>query len=288
MKKDLVKKRISGLVSRFSPSLFFRIAYIHNRKRWPSFTHPKDISEIWIKYLFDGKPQKYYCLADKYLVRDYVKDRGLNDILVPLIGVWNSSEEIDFDSLPDKFALKMNFGAGMNIICTGKRKFDKEAAQIRLDKWMNIPYKYSHSEMHYNLIDRKIICEAFIEDSNGKFPTDYKFICINGIPYCILACFGRETGHADYMPFTLDWKPLPEYNKNGICYDVECPKNLKKMIEMAKELSEGLELVRVDLYDTGDKVIFGEMTLTPAGCIFHTWSQKALDDMGDFYYETLA
>lgn len=113
-----------------------------------------------------------------------------------------------------------------------------------------------------------------------------QFICIHGKPFCVLACFGRESRHADYMPMSIDWTPLPEYNKNGMNYLVNRPKNLEKMIEAARILSKEFELIRVDLYDTGDKVIFGEMTLTPAGCIFHSWSQKALDDMGKFYYES--
>lgn len=87
---------------------------------------------------------------------------------------------------------------------------------------------------------------------------------------------------------TLDWKPLPEYNKNGKTYHCSEPRHLAEMIDIATRLSKDIELVRVDLYDTSDKVIFGEMTLTPAGCIFHRWSQKALDGMGEFYWETKA
>ena len=112
-------------------------------------------------------------------------------------------------------------------------------------------------------------------------------MCIHGKPFCVLACTGRESGNADYMPFTLDWKPLPEYTKNGDLYEIPKPKELDKMILIATKLANGLELVRVDLYDTGDKIYFGEMTLTPAGAIFHNWSQKALDDMGSFYYKTM-
>lgn len=181
----------------------------------------------------------------------------------------------------------MNFGATMNIICTDKSKFNTSDAIEKLSGWLTMPV-YSHSESHYNLINRKIICEAFIEDGHGGFPIDYKFICIHGKPFCVLACTGRESGHADYMPMTLDWKPLPEYNKNGKTYHVDEPRHLAEMIDIATRLSKDIELVRVDLYDTSDKVIFGEMTLTPAGCIFHRWSQKALDDMGEFYWETKA
>lgn len=282
----MIKSFLAHLFSKMSPSLFFTIAYIHNRKRVPNFKHPRDLSEIWIKYILDGKPRQMYWLADKYRVREYVKSKGLSDILVPLVGgqVWDKCPtDADFLELPPRFALKMNFGAGMNLICADKSKFDVEDAKGKINQWIAIPKGYSYSESHYNLIERRVVAEAFIEDHNGLFPTDYKFICLHGKPVCVLACTGRETGHADYMPFTLDWKPLPEYNKNGMNYPVSKPKDLDKMIEIATKLSENIDLVRVDLYDTGEKIYFGEMTLTPAGAIFHTWSQKALDDMGKMY-----
>lgn len=274
-------------MSSISPSLQYRLSYFHNRGRWLHLNHPRDLSEIWIKYLLDGKPHEYYWLADKYRVRKYVEDRGLMDILTPLIGVWNNPEDIDFDSLPERFALKMNYGAGMNIICTDKHKLDIGLTKAMLKKWMDAPKAYSYTESHYNLIERKIVCEAFVEDGNGRFPTDYKFICIHGKPFCVLACTDRSSDHTKYMPMTLDWQPLPEYNKHGETYNVAKPHNLQQMIEIAGRLADGIDLVRVDLYDTGTRVIFGEMTLTPAGCIFHSWSQKSLDDMGSYYYKSI-
>jgi len=286
----MIKKILAHLISKMSPSMFFAIAYIHNRKRVPHFKHPRDLSEIWIKSILDGKPREMYWLADKYRVREFVKERGLADILVPLMGgqVWDkcpSKEEIG--SLPPRFALKMNYGAGMNLVCSDKDKFDVDGVMRKIQEWFARPTNYSYSESHYNLIERKLICEAYIEDHHGGFPTDYKFMCFHGKPFCVLACTGRESGNADYMPFTLDWKPLPEYTKNGDLYEIPKPKELDKMINIATKLADGLDLVRVDLYDTGTKIYFGEMTLTPAGAIFHNWSQKALDDMGAFYYKTM-
>lgn len=81
-----IKNELSRIIGAFSPSLFFSIAYIHNRKRIPRFRHPHDLSELWIKYILDGKPKEMFWLADKYKVRDYVKNKGLGDILVPLVG----------------------------------------------------------------------------------------------------------------------------------------------------------------------------------------------------------
>lgn len=249
---------------------FFTISYIHNRRRIPHFNNPKDLSEICVKRVLDGEINKIYYLADKYAVREYVESKGLGHILTPLLGVYEKADEIDFSKLPDRFALKANFGAGRNIICTDKDNLDIERTKALVDKWLS-PGLYSISERHYNLIPKKFVCEEFIDDGSGGFPTDYKFMCIHGKVHCILACSGRESGHADYLPYSLDWQPLYDYYKS-YPKDIELiakPDNLSEMIDIAEKLAEGLDVVRIDLYSNGSRIWFGEVTLTPAGCIFH-------------------
>lgn len=277
-----LKVLFSENIAKISPKLFFSIAYLHNRGKFPNFKKPSDLSEIWISRVLSGDCNKLYKLADKYAVREYVKEKGLKDILVPLLGVWESPEDIDFATLPNQFALKINFGAGMNIICMDKSKLNIIEAKEKLSNWLKIN-TYSNSERHYNLIDRKIICEEFIHDGHNGFPYDYKFICIHGKAFCVLACEGRESLHADYMPYSMDWKPLVDYKKGDIPAPITKPPHFEKMKYIAEQLSQGIDLVRVDLYDSDKGIVFGEMTLTPAGCIFHRWTQKALDDMGKFY-----
>lgn len=264
----------------------FWLSYVHNRHRIPNFKNPKDLSEIWIKRVLDGKVNELYYLADKYAVRDYVKKKGLESILTPELGVYEKGSEIDFDALPERFALKANFGAGRNIICTDKSKLDYEATRQQVNQWMTAEV-YSLSERHYNLINKKFVCEAFIDDGTGGFPVDYKFMCINGKVHCILACSGRERGHADYLPYTVDWKPMFDYYRS-YPKDIEiikAPANLLDMIAVAEKLADCIDLVRVDLYSNGAEIWFGEMTLTPSGCIFHRWSTKAIDEMGLIYLQ---
>lgn len=278
-----IKTLIATRVSNICPELFFNIAYLHNRGKFPNLKSPKDLSEIWIKKIINGEIDKIYYLADKYKVREYVEGRGLKDILPFLIGVYSNVEEIDFERLPKRFALKMNFGCGMNLICLDKAKFNVNEAKEKLNKWLLSSHIYSMSERHYNLIEHKIICEEFIDDGHNGFPFDYKFMCICGHVFCILACKNRETGHGFYSPYDLNWNLLKEYDKFNRSESIPCPNNLNEMIKVAEILSKGIELVRVDLYSNGKTIWFGEMTLTPAGCIFHGWTQKALDDMGSFY-----
>lgn len=278
-----IKPYLARFISRYSPTVFFKIAYLHNRRKLPNFKNPKDLSEIWIKKTLQGDNIRNYTLADKYEVRDYVKSLGLEEILVPLIGVWENAEDIDFSIFPDKFAIKMNYGAGMNIIVTDRNKLNQDTVRFQLKEWMTKNKVYSNSEAHYNLIKRRIIAEEFIDDGNGGFPCDYKFMCIHGKVHCILAVYGRETTHGEYLPYSCDWKPLYHYAKDMATKLVDRPQNLGKMISVAEKLAKNFDLVRVDLYSNGNKIWFGEMTLTPAGCIFHNWTQAALNEMGEVY-----
>lgn len=275
---------IPRFISRVSPSLFFRIAYYHHRKKIPNLSTPQDLSEIWIKRLLDGINNKYYLLADKYSVRDYVKKKGCEEILPTLLNCFSSGEQFNLDELPSRFALKATWGAGMNLICIDKSKLDEQDIRLTIDSWLNAP-ECSYSERHYNLIERRVICEEFIDDGSGGFPVDYKFICLKGSVRAILVCNGRESGHADYIPYDANWHSRMDYciAKHDKSELLPRPKNLDEMIDVASKLATGIDMVRVDLYSNGEKIWFGEMTLTPDGCIFRRWSQKAIDEMGEYY-----
>lgn len=154
-----------------------------------------------------------------------------------------------------------------------------------MQKWME-RRNFSHSERHYNLIERCILCEEYIDDGTGSFPTDYKFMCMHGQVFCVLVCAGRDTENTHYSPYSTKWVGLPQYNRSGTLDEAERPANLEEMIQVAECLSQDIDMVRVDLYSNGSRIWFGEMTLTPAGCIFHTWSNQSMDDMGEFYRKT--
>lgn len=286
MNSKLIKKMFLSIIGKSSSNgkMSFVLSYLHNRKRFPNLKNPKDLSEIWIKRVLDGEVNKIAYLADKYAVRGFVKNKGLEHILTPILGVYEKSSEIDFDALPNRFALKANFGAGRNIICLNKAELDVQGCKNKIDKWLG-PASYSVSERHYDLIPHKFVCEEFIDDGTGGFPVDYKFLCIGGKVQCILACSGRQKGHADYLPYSVNWEPMFHYYRKinkGVGL-LEKPKNLSDMIMTAERLADDINLVRVDLYSNGNRIWFGEMTLTPAGCIFHRWSDQALSELGQTY-----
>ncbi len=289
MNSSSCKQFILNCIGILSPRgrMHFVLSYVKNRHRFPNLKKPRDLSEICIKRVLDGRVNKIAYLADKYAVRTYVEECGLACILPRLYGVYSRMEDIDFESLPMRFALKANWGAGKNIICTDKSTLDVDKCRQEIQTWFSSG-SYSISEKHYDLIPRKVVCEEFIDDGSGGFPTDYKFMCIHGKVHCILVCSGRESGHTSYLPYSMDWKPLYNYYKGETSKIALAsrPSNLEEMIGIAERLAHMTDFVRVDLYSNGSTIWFGELTLTPAGCIFHRWSQYALDEMGHVYKST--
>lgn len=98
-----------------------------------------------------------------------------------------------------------------------------------------------------------------------------------------MACSERETGHARYSPHTINWRTLPQYRKDGH-FEIIKKLNLENMIQEAEALASDFEMIRVDLYSNGSKILFREMTLTPAGCMFHNWSKLASRELGNKFY----
>ena len=229
--------------------------------------HPVTFNEKiqWLK-LYDSTPLKTR-LADKYLVRDYVKEKVGEQYLIPLFGVWDKFDDIDFDSLPNKFVLKANHGSGWNIIVKDKSKLNIRDAKKKFDKWMNTNFAFVNGfELHYKDVEPKIIAEEYMETLDEGDIEDYKFFCFNGEPKIIEVDFNRFTDHKRNI-YNMNW----EYQDVSIQYPndsthiVEKPEHLDEMIRVSRTLSQGFKLVRIDLYYINGRVYFGEMTFTHGG-----------------------
>ena len=163
----------------------------------------------WIK-IFDATPIKSR-LADKYLVRRWVADKIGEQYLIPLLGVWDDFDDIDFDELPDQFVLKCNHGSAMNIIVRDKKSFDKQRVREKLNAWLAVDFADLLLELHYTRIKRKIIAEKFM--ANGDLPDidNYKFWCFNGTPlHCALESGRSADGDIANLRmdfFDMNWQP---------------------------------------------------------------------------------
>ena len=215
----------------------------------------------WMK-LFDSTPLKTQ-LADKYLVRDWVKEKIGEEYLIPLLGVWDKFDDIDFDKLPDKFVLKANHGCAWNIIVTDKHKFDKKEAKQKFDKWIHTNFAFNAGlELHYKNIKPLIIAEEYIENDHQDL-YDYKIWCFGGKAQYIQFLSERKEG-LKMLFYDTAW------NKQDFVYsyprnekNIEKPKNLELLLTLAEKLAQGFSHVRVDFYILNNGSIkFGEMTFT--------------------------
>ena len=220
----------------------------------------------WLK-LYNRNP-KYTIMVDKYKVREYIKLKIGEEYLIPLLGVWNNPEEIDFDKLPKQFVLKCNHNSGLGMcICKDKSKLNIKKVKRELQKGLAQNFYLSGREWPYKDVPRKIICEKYMVDSNKtEGLTDYKFFCFNGYVDCVMVAIERYTGNPKFYFFDKNWKLL-KYNKRGKeakeDFKLPMPKLIFKMFEIAEKLSEGLPYSRIDLYSCNDKIYFGEITFFP-------------------------
>lgn len=209
--------------------------------------------------------------ADKYAVREYIKEKGCEEILVPLLAAYDDPDEIDWDALPDSFAMKWNFGCGFNIICDDKSKLDRKEAVKKLKKWKKVRYHLPFSEMQYKNVKKKIIVEQYLKPKQGKLPEDYKIYCFAGNAPYVMLCVGRELGHPKFLYFNKDFQFMRDFSNDGMAmpedFQMEKPAGLDEMFKYAEILSAPFPFVRADFYLLDGKVYFGELTFTPAGAV---------------------
>lgn len=159
-----VRDEYYKVLTLISPVLNTKMRYKRAFHRNLDLNNPITLNDkvLWLKLnRYMNNPLVIQC-ADKYRVRDYIKKCGCEEILIPLIGVWEKVEDIPWDDLPDKFVLKWNFGAGMNIVCTDKSKMNKKKTLKQLKKWGRCKYWLTHSEMQYKYMPKKIVCEELL------------------------------------------------------------------------------------------------------------------------------
>ena len=236
--------------------------------------NPRTFAEklYWLK-IFDAAPIKSR-LADKYLVRSWIAEKIGDEYLIPLLGVWDDFDDIDFDALPNQFVLKCNHGSAMNVIVRDKKNFDRQRAREKLNAWLATDFAASDFELHYTRINRKIIAEKFMTDGDAQDLTDYKFGCFGGKCLFVKATTERSRGiRCDYFDTNWNHKDFErgDYPNNDHPERIPRPKNFELMKKLAEILSEGFAFVRVDFYEINGKVYFGEMTFTPAaGNLYYT------------------
>lgn len=249
---------------------------------------PKTFNEKiqWLK--LNDKNPKYPIYVDKYKVRDIIKNKLGEEYLIPLLGVWDKPEDIDYGSLPNEFVLKCNHNSGLGMcICKNKDKIDIKEIQKKLKRGLKENYYYNCREWPYKNIPHKIIAEKFMKNNNdNRSLIDYKFMCFNGEPRCILCVTDRFDQEGEKITFfDMNWKILPIKRKVPITNKkINKPLNFDKMVKFAKILSKNTTFIRVDFYEINGELYFGELTLYPGGGFEKFYPEEADYILGEWLH----
>ena len=271
-----------------NPRRAIGLYYFKNFGHFVNWKNPKSLNEkiLWLSVYSDTSLWAKY--SDKYEVREYLDNLGYKNFQTTLYGVWEKVEDIDYSLLPNRFVIKCTHDSHSTYIINDKEKLDIVELNNKLSKHLSTLYGYKYCEPHYNKIKPRIIAEELLIQEDLSFSTsmiDYKFFCINNKARCCMVCYDRpKTGVKnrtkkeiyDIHPWRPNHKIMSDlYLRQNFDIQVPRPSKLDEMIKMAEKLSEGFPIVRVDFYNIGDRVIFGELTFTPAGGRMTCFSEEA-------------
>jgi len=222
----------------------------------------------WLK--LHNRKQENSILVDKYEVHQYLAKRFGEKYLIPITGVWDRFDDIDFSRLPEQFVLKCTHDSGGIVFCTDKSSFDIVAAKKKLEKCMKRNYYWSFREYPYKDVKPRIICEKLMVDESGIELKDYKLFCFNGNPKFVLVDFDRINGHKRNI-YNTDWQSVP-FVMNRFYPDPDVtfskPACFDEMLDIASQLSRDHPFLRVDFYIINEELFIGELTFFPgAGLI---------------------
>ena len=265
------------------------LRYFSRFHKFPDFKNPKDINEkiLYLKLFTDTS--RWTELADKYKVREYVKECGLADTLIELVGVWEKVEEINWEKLPDSFIFKANNGCGKssNLIVKDKSQLDVEKTKKTLRSWLEEKHIGAlAAEPQYKGMPPRILAESLLPlDGASKSPIDYKIWCFNGKAHFIWTCSDRNSNGTEVMTYDRNWKPMPEVCVFDSRYregkTLPRPENLERMFDVAETLTKPFPCVRLDLYNIHGRIYFGEMTFTSLGGMMNFYTPDFLLRMGE-------
>lgn len=287
----IAKSIVYRLLIKYYPKGYASCFYHDAYHRWLNWEHPRDINEkiAWLR--FNSDTSQWVKLADKFRVREYIHEKGLDAILPKLYGRWERAEDINWDSLPSQFVLKTNNGSGDILVCKDKDKIDKQDIVSRYAKLLEAKYSSIHGERHYDLMKPCIIAEELLDVSTQPLESsslvDYKIWCFDGQPKYIWVCHNRRPHCVQVGVYDLDWNFHPECSVSTDHYILSDkvmprPASLQRMIEVAAILSKGFPQVRCDLYEVNGKVYFGELTFTSSAGLNVFYTQEFLNELGDY------
>ena len=273
-------------ILRLKDDLYLKILYKSTTNKRLDLDNPKTFNEKlqWLK--LNNRKKEYTIMVDKYEAKKYVAEIIGGEHIIPNIGVWDRIEDIDFNTLPDKFVLKCTHDSGGNIICKDKESLDINKAIKKMNDCLKRNYYYIGREWPYKDVKPRIIAENYMTDESKKELKDYKIFNFNGIPKLIQVDFDRFSNHKRNI-YDVNWNLLDCDIFCGCTTNKETnkqeskPINLEEMLEYAKKLSKGIPFLRTDFYSINGKIYFSELTFFPGGGM-RPYTEKYDNILGDW------
>ena len=256
-----------SLIRKMAPVTYVKLQYkyiTHHKLNLKNPTRYTEKLQYLRLYVYPKWPEVSR-LAGRVGAREYLKEKGYEDLLVPALGVYDRFEDIDFDSLPDSFVMKATHASGFNAIVLDKKSMDVEALRQKFHKYLATDYGKKTVERHYSRIKPQIIIEQYLGDGK-KLPTEYKIHVFNGKAKNLYVVTGRGED-IRYTQLYVDWTPFDGSQFNGWKKADVCPprpEDFDKMCKIAEELCAPFPFVRCDFYEIDGKIYFSEFTFTPA------------------------
>lgn len=259
--KVIIRLVPQKILNKIPDAIFLKIRYYAGVGKKLNLENPQTFNEKlqWLK-LYDRKPE-YTVMVDKHAVKKYVADQIGDEYVIPTLGVWNSFDEIDFDSLPDQFVLKCTHDSGGLVICRDKKTLDIDSAKKKIEKSLKQNFFYRCREWPYKNVPPRIMAEQYMQDGDSRNLPVYKILNFSGEPRIIQVIQNDKTKNETIDYFDTRWHLLKmKQNFPNSAIPMERPVCLSEMLDLARKLSKDLPVIRVDLYEVNGKVYFSEYT----------------------------
>ena len=289
LKENKLKRAIAlpfrNVIKFFSPVLYVKMQYKYITHHKLNLKNPVRYTEK-LQYLrlftYPKDPLVSKC-ASRDGAREYLKELGLENLLIPVFGIYDSFDEIDFGRLPKAFVMKCTHACAFNKIVLDKNKLDLKETRKQFNKWLKTNYGKKTIELHYSPIKPRIIIEKYIGELDS-LPVEYKIHVFNGVAKSLYVVTGRGKD-IRYNNYYIDWKPFDGSQFNGwkkTDYELKKPENFEEMVKISEKIAGNFPFVRVDLYNINGRIYFSEMTFTPAKGTLILDDDKCDFEMGEW------
>jgi hypothetical protein len=236
-----------------------RAAYADAHGRELHLFRPRYFSEKinWRK-LFDDRSE-FILFSDKLATREWIVARIGEEYLAPLL--WTgTAEEIPFDTLTPPYFLKSSHASGQVIMVTAENAKQIEELRTEASNWLNIDWFDVNGERGYKNVPRRLMAERALLDEDGERPLERRFFVFDGKVRVINTTFVEDGRLRSGAFHTRDWQYLDWYLSRKVTQEFPMPKRLDEMIRIAELLGQGIDHVRIDFFDCGNRIFVGELT----------------------------